>query len=110
MVTLPEQAPITLIVKVCAAGFKPTSLENVVDLVDGICKVHGGCTFSVIDTTCGVPTGRCVTLSIAVMVTLPVYLPAGRFVPAMPTVVNEVAVRLTMPAAGLNVSQVPPAG
>lgn len=57
-VTLPEQAPITLMVKVCAVGLRPASLENVVAVVDGACKVQGGCTFKVIDTTCGVPTGK----------------------------------------------------
>ena len=110
MVTLPEQAPITPIVKVCAVGLKPAALENMMAVVDGACRVQGGCTFKVIDTTCGVPTAKWVTLSIAVIVTLPVYLPASRPFPAMPTVVTAVAVRLTVPAAGLKVSQVLPVG
>ncbi len=70
-VTLPVHAPITPMVKVCTAGFRPVSLVKVSAATEGACNVHAGCTVSVTVTICGVPTGRWVTLSRAVMVMLP---------------------------------------
>ena len=71
-VTLPMQVPMTPIVKVCVAGLRPASLAKVSAVAEGACKVHGGSTFRVIVTTCGLPMGTCETLSMALIVTLPV--------------------------------------
>jgi len=72
MVTLPVHAPMIAIVKVCVAGFKPASALKVSPVVEGDCSVQGGCTDSVTVTTCGVPMDCPVTLSVAVIVTVPV--------------------------------------
>ena len=53
--------------------------------------------FSVIIMACGEPTGWWVTLSVAVMVTVPVEVPARNPVSETPTLIGEVAERLTLP-------------
>ena len=72
MVTLPVQAPKMPMVKVWVAGLVPTSLLKVSPAGEGACSVHGGCSDSVTVIVWGVPTDCCVTLSTAVIVTLPV--------------------------------------
>jgi hypothetical protein len=109
IVTLPPQAPITLIVKVCVPGFCPASLENVCAVAEGACNVQGGWTVRETVTTWGLPTGWCVTLSVAAIVTLPLYDPAVRPVSATPTAVLDDAASVTVPLA-VAVSHVPPAG
>jgi len=70
-VTLPVQAPVTPIAKVCVAGFEPAALEKVSFVTEGACSVHTGCTVKVTVITCGFPTATFVALSMAVMVTVP---------------------------------------
>jgi hypothetical protein len=72
IVIFPAQAPITPTVKVCGAGFRPTSVVKIAGGTDGGCRVHTGCTVNVTGMTLGVTTGKFVTLSIAAMVTEPV--------------------------------------
>ena len=109
-VTAPVQAPTTPMVKVCAAGFAPTGALKASLATDGGCKVQTGRTVSVTVTTWGRPICRCVILSVAVMVMLPLYVPATRPVLTIPIVASEGATRVTVPAAGVTVSHVPPAG
>ena len=71
MVTLPVQAPATATVKICAAGFRPGWLLNTSLATDGAFNVQPGSTVSVTLTTWGRPTARWVTLSVALMVMLP---------------------------------------
>ncbi len=70
-VTVPVQFPMTPIVKLCGAGFKPGSVEKDFVGSEGLCNVHSGCTVNATVTLCGVPTGFLVTLSMAVIVTVP---------------------------------------
>jgi len=70
-VTVPVQFPMTPIVKLCGAGFKPGSVEKDFVGSEGLCNVHSGCTVNATVTLCGVPTGFLVTLSTAVIVTVP---------------------------------------
>ena len=71
-VTLLPQAPVRSIVKLCVAGFEPASLEKPSDVAVGVCKVQGGWSISVTVMVCGLPMVCLVTLSIAVMLTVPV--------------------------------------
>lgn len=71
MVTLPEHAPVTPTVKLCVPGFSPASFEKFSAALLGACKVQGDCKISVIATLCGAPTAWCVTLSVAVMLIVP---------------------------------------
>jgi hypothetical protein len=109
-VTLPLQAPITPTVKLCVPGFKPTSAEKVSPATDGACSVHTGCTVSETAITFGVPTANFVTLSMAVRVTVPVWVPAVNPVSTTPTLVAEGTFELTLPVAGVAVSHLPPTG
>jgi len=73
MVTFPEQLPVTPTVKLAPgdAGSEPALAVKLNEVGDGICSVHWGETVRVIET-CVVPTVLPVTLSSAVIVTLPV--------------------------------------
>jgi hypothetical protein len=70
--------------------------------------MHGGCTIKVTAIDWGAPTFCLETLSIAVMVTVPEYVPAARPARETPIFVDEGADKLTIPLAGDAVSQVPP--
>jgi hypothetical protein len=109
IVTFPAQAPIIPTVKVCFAGFKPASGEKVSVVANGVCNVHTGCTFNVTIITLGLPTANFVTLSMAVKVTEPVYIPVV-VMPfrETPTLLAEGAFTLTRPV-GVAVSHAPPA-
>jgi len=109
-VTLPAQVPMTPIVKDCVAGLRPASLVKVSVVAEGACRVHGGSIFRVIPTTSGLPMGACVTLSIALIVTLPVYVLAASPVKDTPTAVLDGEESETVPVDGVVVSHVPPAG
>ncbi len=112
MVTLPVQVPLTPTSKVCVAGFVPLSVEKVSPATEGPCSVHTDCccTVSVTEICCGVPTTLLVTLSIAEMVTVPVYVPGANPVSATPILVLEGVFRPAEPLAGVALSHVPPAG
>ncbi len=110
MVTAPRQPPITPMVKLCAAGFEPASVVKISPAIEGTCRVHAGCTVSVTVIVCGVPTAVRVTLSIAVMVIVPEYVPAVNPASTTPTLVAEGVVKPAIPVAGVVVSHVPPAG
>src|SRR6266567_4262089 len=108
MVTSPTQAPMMPTVKVCAAGFDPASALKVSPLKEGVCIVHCGCTVSVIVIFCAAPTGWRVLSSTAEMLTVPVYVLADRPASAMPTCVAAESPLVTLPDAGVVVSQEPP--
>lgn len=112
MVTLPVQVPLTPTEKVCVAGFVPPLVEKVSLATEGLCRVHTdcSCTVSVTEICCGVPTTLLVTLSIAEMVTVPVYVPGANPVSATPILVLEGVFKPAEPLAGVALSHVPPAG
>ena len=70
--------------------------------------MHGGCMIKVTAIDWGVPTFCLETLSIAVMITVPEYVPAARPERETPICVDEGADKLTVPLAGDAVSQGPP--
>ncbi len=104
-VTLPLQVPVMPIVKVCAAGFVPASTLKVSADDEGACREHGGCTVSETAMLCGVPICCPLTLSVAVIVTVPLYVCAGN--PARRTAILVVALELRrrLPVAGETASQ-----
>ena len=70
--------------------------------------MHGGCTIKVTAIDWGAPTFCLDTLSIAVMVTVPEYVPAVRPARETPIFVDEGDDTLTVPLADDAVSQGPP--
>lgn len=110
IVTGPAQLPMTPMVKLWVVGFKPTSDEKAVVATGGACSVQVGCIVSVTIIACGLPAGRLVTLSTEVIVTVPVYVPAVNPATTTPTRVDDAVFKLTVPATGVVVSHVPPAG
>lgn len=109
IVTLPLHAPITPTVNVCEAGSAPASVVKVKVGTEGACRVHAGCTANVIGMTLGAPTACLVTLSIALTVTEPEYVPAKSPVVETLTVAACDPLALTVPD-GVVASHVPPAG
>src|SRR5579883_173463 len=71
MVTSPAQVPVTATVNVLAGGFVPTSVVALIVETEGACSVHGGCMTSVTAICKGAPIGAWLTLSVAVMVIVP---------------------------------------
>ena len=104
-VTLPVQAPVMPIVKVCAVGFVPASALNVSADGEGAWSVQDGCTVSVIATVCGEPTCWWLTLSVAVMVIVPVYVCGGNPARRTPMLVVAPDLRFRVPVEGEAVSQ-----
>ena len=107
---LPVQEPAVPSVKFCVGGFVPVSAEKANCGVEGACKVQAGCAFSVTGMACGVPIGSFVTLSVAVMVIVPLNTPGLRPVSVTAMLVVAFVATVTVPVAGVAASQVPPVG
>lgn len=110
IVMLPAQLPVALIVKllVLAAGLLPTLAVKVSEVDDGVCKVHGGKTVRV-TAICTIPTDWLVTLSTALMFTVPLYVPALKPVRLACTLRLVLAGGVNEPAVVV-LSQEPPLG
>jgi hypothetical protein len=106
--TLPLQAPLTPMVKLCVGGVDPASAVNVSPVVEGACSVQGTSTTKVTLMTSGEPICWLVTLSVAVMVSLPLYVLGASPASEAAILIVEGVEGLTVPVAEVVLSQFTP--